>query len=162
MSKRSKSSRRKIQPYFLDRNLGAEKLAAILRHAGLKISTHHDWYGPQGTLIEDPQIIADCGKRNTVLITADSDLEFDFGAEIYSAKTAVLILGNNNDGPNKWGPRILTALQAIEDQMAMRRRPFVLRLGAEAKLIQVRLYRKPKDRVIRLNIKDAEFVLTSP
>jgi hypothetical protein len=90
-------------------------LAAILRPAGFEICTHHDWYGPQGTLIEDPTIIADCGKHKTVLITADSDLEFSFGVEIYAAKVAILILSNNNDGPNRWGPKIVQAKDKIEE-----------------------------------------------
>jgi hypothetical protein len=141
--------------------LGSEKLAAILRPAGFNIVTHHDWYGPQSTLIEDPRIIADCGKANTVLLTADSDLEFTFGAEIYAAKVAILILSNNNDGPARWGPKIVAAKIDITDQISLRKKPYVLRLGSDGTLTQIRLFRKRANRVIRLNTaKHEEFCLT--
>lgn len=125
----------------------------MLRPAGFNVVTHHDWYGAQSTLIEDPRIIADCGKRNAVLLTADGDLEFSFTAEIYAANVAVLILSNNNDGPAKWGPKIISAKTIIGEQMSLRKKPYVLRLGSDGRLTQVRLVRKRGNRVIPLNLK---------
>lgn len=98
----------------------------------------------------DPEIIADCGKRKRILLTADGDLEYSFAAEIYNAKIAVLLLTNNTDGPLRWGPRIISALAEINRELSRRRRPFLMRLSAESYITQIRLYRKKGARVIRL------------
>jgi hypothetical protein len=157
--KRYKNSQQRKSPvFFLDRNLGAEKLAGILRPAGFALVTHHDKYGAQRTRVSDPEIIADCGLSRWVLLTADRDLEFTYAAEITTAKIAVFILSNNHEGPSKWGPRVVTAKPRIETELGRRRKPFAAHITAEGHINQVRLYYKKKTKVIRIAKKSKKQV----
>jgi hypothetical protein len=133
--------------------LGAIKLAGVLRPAGFKLITHNDRYGAQRTKVSDPEIIADCGRTKTILLTADADLESTYTAEITSARIAVFILGNNHDGPDKWGPRIILAKSEIEEQLGKRRKPFVARINCAGHITQVRMCYKKKTKVIRIGRK---------
>lgn len=105
--------------FFLDRQLGAYKLPAILRAAGFIVVTHLERYGSQRDTEPDPSIAIECGKQKNILITADPDFEHTYGAEILLARIAVLYLVNNHDGADKWGargrypPRIRKATKAL-------------------------------------------------
>jgi len=63
--------------------------------------------GQQG--IPDPLIIADCGKDNLVLLTADGQLETLWAAEIQQACMAAEILANNTEVASVWGARLTPA-----------------------------------------------------
>ena len=91
-------------------------LAGILRAAGISVVTHRERYGKVGS-IQDPQVIADCGTAKTVLLTADSNLETTWAAEITKAKIAIVILSNNTDGATKWGQRIIQGMGKIRAQL---------------------------------------------
>ena len=86
------------------------------------------------------------------MITADGNLEYTFALEITAAKIAILLLGNNNEGPAKWGPRIIAALPEIDRELAVRKRPFLMRLSADGTIAQLRLYRTNGTRVVKLSI----------
>lgn len=100
--------------------------------------------------ITDPQIIADCGRTGTVLLTADGDLETTWAAEIQQAKLAVVILTNNTDGMVKWGERLRSGQNEIFECLRLYKRPFALRFGRGAKILRVRLYGKRRGKVIAL------------
>jgi hypothetical protein len=150
LSKRSKNTPRKSDVFFLDRNLGSEKLAALLRPAGFHLVTHHDRYGPQAQFVDDPTVIAGCGRSKTILLTADGNLEYTYAVELLTAKIAVLLLTNNSEGPAKWAPRIIAAIPEINRELRRQKKPFLMRLSVAGKLTQVRLYRKKGAEIIRL------------
>jgi len=93
-------------------------------------------------------VIADCGSTRTILLTADSNLETTWAAEITRAKIGVVILSNNTDGAKKWGSRIVQAMPDIVAQLKKRRKPYAVRLNAMGKVNHVRLYFKKSSRVI--------------
>ncbi len=142
------SQQHKAPIYFLDRNLEAEKMVLGLRSAQFKLISHRDIYG-QRIKVDDPEIIAYCGRKRKklVLLTADKDLEFTYAPEITKAKIAVFILTNNRDGPDKWLPRILAAKLDMERELSTRAKPFAARINTEGRVIQVRRYYQKKDRV---------------
>jgi len=102
------------------------------------------------TGIKDPQIIADCKTYGTILLTADSDLETTWAAEIVQAKIGIVILSNNTDGAVKWGARIIKGQSEIIAQLRTRKKPYVLRLNSHGKVTHLRLYRKKGSRVITI------------
>ena len=119
--------------FFLDRNLGAEKMSRILASAGFRVELHHVWfYGRQD--VTDEEIIAECGKRSCFLLTADGDLASRYEAEIRQANIGVFVLSNNNEGPSLWGPRIVAARNAFVRTTSHRPRPFVARFGKGGEL----------------------------
>lgn len=124
-------------------------LAGILRAAGYNVVTHRERYG-KVTGIKDPQVIADCGTTGTILLTADSNLETTWAAEITKAKIGVVILSNNTDGAVKWGQRIIQAMGKIRAQLDKRRKPYAICLTVLAEVSRVRLYRKKGSRVIHI------------
>jgi hypothetical protein len=124
-------------------------LPGILRNADINIVTHRERYGKKPG-IQDPQVIADCGQTGTILLTADSNLETTWAAEIRQAKIAVVILSNNTDGAKKWGQRIVDGMPEIEGQLRKRSKPCAIRLNPQGKVNQVRLYYKKKTRIIHI------------
>jgi hypothetical protein len=111
------------------------------------VVTHLERYGNvEG--IGDQQIIADCGKTKTVLLTADGDLETTWAAEILAARIAVVILTNNCDGAVKWGARLATGQQAIIENLRRHRKPCAIRFASDAKVAKIRLYGKRRAKVI--------------
>jgi hypothetical protein len=153
---RLKNSQQPKDPvFFLDRQLGAYKLPAILRAAGFIVVTHLERYGSQRDTEPDPSIAIECGKQKNVLITADPDFEHTYGAEILAAKIAVFYLVNNHDGADKWGARILGARTDILRELGRRRKPFVAHVTTEGIVNQVKLYYRKKTKVIRIAKKRA-------
>ncbi len=102
------------------------------------------------TGIKDPQIIADCGKRNLTLLTADSDLETRWAPEIQRARISVVVLANNADGATAWGARLAKGKKDIEARLRQYPRPCVLRFGINAKVTHVRLYGPKRGRLIKI------------
>jgi len=115
----------------------------------MTVVTHRERYG-KVTGIQDPKVIADCGTTRTVLLTADSNLETTWAAEITKAKIGIVILSNNTDGAVKWGQRIIQARAKIEAQLDKRRKPCAVCLTVLAEVSRVRLYRKKGSRVIHI------------
>lgn len=126
----------------------------MLRLADFTIITHAQVYKDRQNVL-DPEIIADCGKAKTILLTADADLEFTYAAEITKAKIAVFVLTNNNDGPGKWGPRIINAKRDIERELARRRKSFAARISTDGRITRVRMYYRKKVKVINISAKEA-------
>jgi hypothetical protein len=134
---------------LVDENLGSAKLPGILCKAGFNLVTHKAKYkGKQG--IADPQIIADCGKDNLVLLTADGALETLWAAEIQQAGIAVVILTNNKDGSSVWGTRLTAGKKDIIAKLNQYKKPCALRFGVNAKVVTVRLYGLRRAKVITI------------
>jgi hypothetical protein len=133
--------------FLVDENLGSTKLPGILRKAGYQVIAHKTKYkGKQG--IPDPQIIADCGKDNLTLLTADGALETLWAAEIQKAHIAVVILANNTEGSVVWGTRLTAGKQDILARLRRHAKPCTIRFGVNAKVTYVRLYGPRRARVI--------------
>lgn len=138
--------------YYLDRNLCSDATIPLLREAGFRLITYWDDYGRvSNQQIPDPDIIARCGEKKYVLITADGRAEYTYAPEIQNAKIAVILLSRNNDGAASWARRLITAKDAIEEQLTKRRKPFLVRVAIDGKLTQVRLYRKSGSKTIPLH-----------
>lgn len=122
----------------------------MLREAGFVIFTHYDEYGEEGHKIADPVIIQDCGLKNRVLLTGDQDLVYTWALEIREARIAVFVTTDNNEGPNKWGPRIIAARQDIWRELARRDKPFTARISREGRVTQVRVFEKGSWKSIQI------------
>jgi hypothetical protein len=132
--------------FFIDANLGTSKLAGILRTDGYKVITHPEWYGVREG-VPDPEIIADCGAKKVVLLTADSDLETTWAAEIEVARISVVILTNNTDGADKWGARLIAGHKNLTEHLRKHKKPCAIRFSCDAKASKVRLYGKRRAKV---------------
>jgi hypothetical protein len=134
---------------LVDENLGSTKLPGMLRRYGYKLITHRTKYKRQQGIL-DPQIIADCGRDNLVLLTGDGQLETLWATEIEQAKMAVVILANNTDGAKAWGKRLGSGRVDIMRRLAEHRKPCALRFGVHGRVTHVRLYGKRRASFITL------------
>lgn len=155
MSKRSKPTgkraRLKKVVFYLDRNLCCERVIQPLREAGYDLVTYTEEFGRvTNQSIPDTEIIRRCGERGQILITADKKMEFTYAPEIRAAKIGIVLLITANDGADRWRARLVTAQVAIRDQIARRRKPYLMRVAADGTLTIMKLYRKAKDQVVYL------------
>lgn len=144
--------------FFLDRTFGKTKLVEMLRPAGFTIVTHHEEYGDEGHNIGDPAIIHDCGLKKRILLTGDKDLVHTYAREIRSAKIAVFVTTDNMEGPQKWGPRIISARSDILRELKRRERPFTAVISAQGRVSQVRVYEHGQWKVITIGKKNPPHV----
>jgi len=77
-------------------------------------------------------------------------MEFTYAPEIRAARIGIVLLITANDGADRWRARLITAQPAIRDQIAKRRKPYLMRVAADGTLTILKLYRKAKDRVVYL------------
>ncbi len=126
--------------FFLDRTLGRNRVAQMLRDAGFLVRTTFDEYGEAESRIADPVIIASCGLLNRVLLTGDQDLVRSWNKEIIQAGIAVFVTTDNREGPNQWGPRIIAAKKGIMLELQRRQKPFTASIAKEGRVSSVRIY----------------------
>ena len=139
--------------FFTDRTFGKAKLAEMLRQAAFVVTTHYEEYGDEGHKIADPVIIYDCGLKNRVLLTGDQDLVHTYALEVREAKIAVFVITDNNEGPDKWGPRIIAAKRDIWRELSRRAKPFTARISRDGRITQVRVYEKGRWKTIAIGQK---------
>ncbi len=130
------------------------KLVGLLRPSGFCIVTHYEEYGDEGHKIGDPVLIQDCGLKNRVLLTGDQDLIHTYAREIKDAKIAVFVTTDNQEGPSKWGPRIIAAKSEIWRELARRKKPFTAVISKEGRITQVRLYESGTWKTISIGKKN--------
>jgi hypothetical protein len=112
----------------------------MLRADGFLLVTIFDEFGDAESKIADPVMIQDCGIKNRVLLTGDQDLVYTWAKEILDARIAVFVTTDNNEGPKKWGPRIINAKRDILRELGRRKKPFTARISAEGRVTQVRIH----------------------
>lgn len=144
--------------FFLDRTFGKIKLVEILRASDFLVITHFDEYGDEGHKIGDQAIIQDCGRKNRVLLTGDQDLIHTYAREIREAKIAVFVTTDNQEGPAKWGPRIISARNYIWRELARRTKPFTATISKEGRISQVRIYEHAQWKTIVIGKKNLPHV----
>jgi predicted nuclease of predicted toxin-antitoxin system len=110
--------------FFIDRNLGAKYLPAELRKAGFCLVVHDEHF-KQRQDVQDPEVIAECGRNGWILLTADSAMSRRWAVEIKAAKIGIICQTNNNQGPRLWVPRIIRAKNRIIKAALNREKPFV-------------------------------------
>ncbi len=115
-------------------------MAGMLRADGFLLVTIFDEFGDAESKIADPVMIQDCGIKNRVLLTGDQDLVYTWAKEILDARIAVFVTTDNNEGPKKWGPRIINAKRDILRELGRRKKPFTARISAEGRVTQVRIH----------------------
>ena len=130
----------------------------MLRSAGFLIVTLHDEYEDAESKIADPVMIAGCGLKGRVLLTADQDLVFTWAREIVDARIAVFVTTNNNEGPKKWGPRIINAKGQMLRELRRREKPFTAKISAEGRITQVRIYDGTQWKPITIGTKNAKHI----
>lgn len=126
--------------FFLDRTFGRIELAEMLRSRDFQLVTIFEEYGEAESKIVDPVIIKDCGLKNRVLLTGDQDLVYTWAKEIREAAIAVFVTTDNNEGPKKWGPRIIAARRDILRELRCRQKPFTARISTDGRITQVRIH----------------------
>jgi hypothetical protein len=148
--------------FFLDRNLGL-KLAAILRLANFDVIAHQEHYGPEAQKISDPEVISECGRLKYPLLTADGNMPFTFASEIRNAKIAVFLLSNNHEGPEVWGPRVISAKLDMEREWYGRAKPYTAHINREGRVSYVMRYYRKKVKKTSLQKRDhLEFSYEAP
>jgi hypothetical protein len=114
----------------------------------------YDEFGEAESRIADPVMIQDCGLKNRILLTGDQQLVRTWAKEIVEANIAVFVVTDNNEGPKKWGPRIIAAKADIFRELRRRQKPFTARISADGRVTQVRLYENGLWRSIEIGKKN--------
>jgi len=120
----------------------------MLRPHDFIIVTHYEEYGDEGHNLGDPAIIQDCGLKNRVLLTGDQDLIHTYAREIREARIAVFVTTDNQEGPDKWAPRIISAKSDMLRELRRRKKPFTCTISKEGRVSQVRLYERGEWKTI--------------
>ena len=126
----------------------------MLRSQDFQIVTLYEEYGDAESKIADPAIIADCGLKNRVLLTGDQNLVYTWAKEIVEAGIAVFVTTDNNEGPKKWGPRIIAAQRDILRELRRRGKPFTARISTEGRITQVRIHDGKEWKAITIGKKN--------
>lgn len=130
----------------------------MLRANDFMLVTHFEEYGDEGHRIGDPAIIQDCGRKNRVLLTGDRDLIHTYAREIREAGIAVFVTTDNNEGPAKWGPRIIDAKEDIWRELIRREKPFTAVISKEGKITQVRIHERGEWKSVKVGTKNPPHV----
>jgi hypothetical protein len=112
----------------------------MLRPAGFLLVTIYEEFGEAEAKIADPAFILDCGYKGRVVLTGDQDMVYTWAKEIVEAGIAVFVTTDNNEGPDKWGPRIIAARDDIMRELRRRRKPFTANISREGCVTMVRVY----------------------
>jgi hypothetical protein len=112
----------------------------MLRPAGFLLVTIHEEFGDAEAKIADPAFILDCGYKGRVVLTGDQDMVYTWAKEIVEAGIAVFVTTDNNEGPDKWGPRIIAAKNDIMRELRRRQKPFTANISREGCVTMVRVY----------------------
>lgn len=137
-------------------------MAGMLRPQGFVLFTMYDEFGNAESKIADPVMIHDCGLKNRVLLTGDQQLVHSWAKEIAEAKIAVFVVTDNNEGPKKWGPRIITAKREIMRELQRRQKPFTARISSDGHITQVRIYEGGQWKAITISKKNPPHVSKYP
>jgi hypothetical protein len=78
-----------------------------------------------------------CVENGSISSLQPTGEEFTYAPEILAAHIGVILLIINNDGADSWRQRLLTAHQAIREQISKRRKPYLIRVAANGKLTLV-------------------------
>lgn len=62
--------------YFVDRSLGRHSVAAVLRAAGWRVSTHFEVFGERDERIPDVEWLEHCGREELVVLSKDRRLRY--------------------------------------------------------------------------------------
>ncbi len=114
------------------------------------IRTHYEEYGDEGHNLGDPAIIHDCGLKGWVLLTGDRTWFTHARVKFAKAKIAVFVTTDNNEGPGKWGPRIIAARSDIMRELARRQKPFTGVISGQGRVSHVRLYEHGRWKLITM------------
>lgn len=112
----------------------------MLRSAGFLIVTVYEEFGEADGRIADPTLILDCGYKGRVMLTGDQAMVYTWAKEILEAQIAVFVTTDNNEGPDKWGPRIIAAKDGMMRELRRRRKPFTASISRDGCVTLVRIH----------------------
>jgi len=125
----------------------------MLRSAGFLLVTIYEEFGDAEAKIADPAFILDCGYKGRVVLTGDQDMVYTWAKEIVEAKIAVFVTTDNNEGPDKWGPRIIAAKEGIMRELRRRQKPFTASISKDGCVTLVRIHDGTKWKTIPIRRK---------
>lgn len=114
--------------FFLDRNLGREKLAGLLREAGFVIQVHDDYYKRDEA---DNVWLEECGRKRLIVITPDTNiLKVPLSMRaIGKNRGRVFFLSTSNVPSELWAKAITSAWREINTVLAKHQGPFYARIS---------------------------------
>jgi hypothetical protein len=116
-----------IHIFFLDRSLGKEKLADLLRARNFIIEVHDEHFRRDE---EDEVWLEACGKRKWIAITPDTNILRDERKMrvIGEHKVRIFFLSSNNPASEVWAQAIISARREIETVLRKHRGPCMARI----------------------------------
>ena len=114
--------------FFLDRNLGREKLPRLLRDAGFSIKVHDEFFAPDE---EDKIWLESCGLRKWVVITPDTKILKAPASmkAIGSNRARIFFLSSNNQKAELWAKALTAAYTKIMATIQNHEAPFIARIS---------------------------------
>lgn len=129
--KKSSDTQRQLEfpIFFLDRNLGREKLPTLLRSKGFMLQVHDEHFQQDEA---DDVWLSKCGERCWVVITPDTHIlrERVNMRAIGRSKGRVFFLSSNNLRAEIWAEALTAAWRDINSAIRNRDGPFIARISS--------------------------------
>lgn len=126
----------KLPPFFLDRTLGAEKLASDLRDWNWEVEVHRGKFNHRA---DDDEWITRVAEKKWRILTSDKDLETRYHEVIAATDAGIFILSDLDDfeGYKGWTRMLVNCKRQVEYACCLAPRPFVARISHEGNLYQI-------------------------
>lgn len=134
MKRRSTTSKQSPElTFFLDRNLGKEKLAGRLREADFTVEIHDEKFSPTE---DDPIWLLWCGNEELVVITPDVRIKNEPKSleAILAGKTRVFLLSTNQITSERWAETLIGCRAKILRVLKKNPGPFISRITSDGRV----------------------------
>jgi hypothetical protein len=134
LKRRSTTSKQPPDPtFFLDRNLGKEKLSRRLREAGFKIEIHDDYFNQTE---DDPVWLLSCGKEGWIVVTPDVRIKNEPKSleAILAGETRVFLLSTSSIKSEIWAEALIGCRAKLLRLIKKTPGPFISRITSEGSI----------------------------
>jgi len=134
LKRRSDTSSSRPEPtFFVDRNLGRHIFPGRLREAGVQLEIHDDHFPPDE---QDPVWIADAGKREWIILTADLRIRrvsLETEAIMSAGVQAFIFVGKTD--VRRFAGAFLKARRRVDRLLARDTEPFIAKIYRDGRVV---------------------------
>jgi len=121
--------------FFLDRNLGKNTVANVLRRAGFRAEVHDDHFEPDAP---DEEWLPKVGERGWFVITKDQKIRYHNLEKLALQRAGVgaFVLVSKDLTGEQMGQILITAIPAMKRFIARTLRPFIAKITRDGKVLK--------------------------
>jgi PIN like domain len=133
LKRRSTTSKQPDPIFFLDRNLGKEKLSALLREANFTVKVHDPFFSPTEG---DPVWLLWCGQEGYVVLSPDGRIRGELKSleAILAGCTRVFLLSTSSIKSEMWATALIACRAKLLRLIKKTPCPFISRITSEGRI----------------------------